>query len=98
MMILKGILYYFLCLMIFGFSFSLAHKFIDNGNTMFLTILFIYLGCGLFLFKKIYKNLVTYNPTYATIDNMAMDKISNIALWFFKFPVLLFKLTLLKVL
>ena len=68
------------------------------GLTQWITFIY-YIGAGVFLSKKVLANLITWDGTiHNTIDNVSGAKLGFALLWVIRYPVLLFKLGVMKVL
>ena len=61
-------------------------------------ILFIYLGCGIYLNRTVLRGLVEWHPVNGTINNVFQAKWNAVVAWPFIYFSLLFKLTVNKVL
>ena len=57
-----------------------------------------YLIAGFVLTKYVMGNLITWHPVNATIDNIFSTKIGMFILWPLRLPILLFKLTIIRLL
>lgn len=68
------------------------------GLTQWITIIY-YIAVGVFLSKKVLAELVTWDGTiYNTIDNVSGAKLGYAMFWIIRYPVLFFKLGIMKVL
>lgn len=68
------------------------------GLTQWITIIY-YIAVGVFLSKKVLAELVTWDGTiYNTIDNVSGAKLGYAMLWIIRYPVLFFKLGIMKIL
>lgn len=68
------------------------------GITQVVTLVY-YLVAGILLSKKVLANLVTWeNSIYNTIHNVSSAKLGYALLWIIRYPVLFFRLGIMKVL
>ena len=73
-------------------------EFSDLQKKAYITFIY-YIGAGVFLSKKVLANLITWDGTiHNTIDNVSGAKLGFALLWVIRYPVLLFKLGVMKVL
>jgi hypothetical protein len=59
-------------------------------------IIFFYISCGIYLNRKVFRNLIKFNPLYATVDNIFSTKLKSLFLWPLTYIGLLSKLTINK--
>ena len=80
-------------------SFSLVAKICSAvGLTQWITFIY-YIAAGIFLSKKVLVNLITWDGTiHNTIDNVSGAKIRVCITLIIRYPVLLFKLGVMKAL
>ncbi len=68
------------------------------GLTQWITFIY-YIAAGIFLSKKVLVNLITWDGTiHNTIDNVSSAKLRFALFWIIKYPILLFKLGVMKAL
>lgn len=71
---------------------------VSMGLTQWITVIY-YIIVGIFLSKKVLANLITWNGTiYNTIDNVSSTKLWFALLWITRYPILFFKLGIMKIL
>ena len=61
-------------------------------------VLASYLGAGVWLNRRVLRRLVDWHPVHATLDNMSRTKLSGLLLWPLVYPVLFFRLAVVRVL
>lgn len=70
----------------------------STGLTQWISFIY-YIAVGIFLSKKVLANLITWDGTiYNTIDNVSSAKLGFALLWIIRYPVLFFKLGIMKIL
>jgi len=57
-----------------------------------------YLAAGVWLNRRVLRRLVDWHPVHATLDNVTSTKLSALLLWPLVYPVLFFRLVVVRVL
>lgn len=68
-----------------------------TGLSQFITFIY-YIVAGFYLSRIVLANLIDWHPMYNTIDNVSSAKLGFALLWIIRYPILFFKLGILKVL
>lgn len=68
-----------------------------TGLTQWITFIY-YIAAGFFLSKKVLANLIDWHPVHKTIDNVSNTKLGFALLWIIRYPILFFKLGIMKAL
>lgn len=69
------------------------HEWISPG-----IIIGTYFACGFVLNRVVLRGLVEWHPVYNTLSNVSRSKLQTFFLWPWSYPVLFFKLAVVKIL
>jgi hypothetical protein len=57
---------------------------------------FAYFVCGFVMNRVVLRGLIEWHPVYNTIENVSSAKLNSLIFWPFAYPVLFFKLAVVK--
>jgi hypothetical protein len=91
----KGVGIYLLC----WIALPLLAKFIalfPAWNSSWMALLVCYFVSGFILNRVVLRGLVEWHPMYNTIDNVSSGKLNSLIFWPLVYPVLFFRLLVIK--